>query len=220
MLNRNLASSKSNVDAFLLCAFLGAFGFHRFYVGKYFTAFIQFFTFGGFLIWYLIDAIAILREDFTDNNNLLLKWDRDREGQYAGFKIRLVAHIIDTIIITSACFLVFAIIIAPMNLYISNSFIFLLIELEEFIRIAMSVFYYVILTASIKQATIGKNIVGIIVVNKNKKALTLGHSFARCLAYYFSYITLGLGFIMIAFTRKHRGLHDIIAKTYVIYERR
>ncbi len=102
----------------------------------------------------------------------------------------------------------------------NSYFILLLHELEEFIRVVMSILYYVILTCSPKQATIGKNIVGVMVVDSHKNPLSLTHSLGRCLSYYFSYLTLGIGFLMIGWTKKHTGLHDKIAQTYVIYGRK
>lgn len=216
MLNRDLTSPKSNVNAFLLCAIFGMLGLHRIYVRKYFTGFLQLFTLGGFLIWALVDAIIILQENFTDSDNKRLRWEQ-KKGEYAGLKVRFAAHIIDTFIISIACFLSFVVVIFPLNFYINNSFILLLSELEEFIKLIMILAYYTMLTASPKAATIGKEIMRIMVVDKNKNGLSLSHSFARCLSYFFSYITLGIGFLIIGFTKKHRGLHDMIANTYVIY---
>lgn len=217
MLNSKLTSGKSNVIAFILCALTGMFGFHRFYVGKYFSGTIQFFTLGGFMIWTIMDCITILRENFTDDEDKILKWDQNKEGEYAGLAVRFAAHLIDAFIISISNFLVFTVFITPIALALNNSYLNLLVEIQEIINILISIFYYTLLSASQKQATIGKEIVGVIVVDKNFKKLRTTHSLARCLAYFFSYISLGIGFLMIAFTKKHRGLHDIIANTYVIY---
>ena len=197
MLNQN----KSNVDAFLLCSLTGIFGFHRFYVGKYFSGTLQLLSLGGFLIWALVDWVAIIREEFSDYEGNLLSWEENRAGEYAGFRVRFAAHIIDHVIVSITSFILFQ----------SQ-------ELEELIKVILSIFYITILTASKMRATIGKKIVGVIVVDKAKNPLSLSHSFARCLAYYFSYLTLVIGFLMIAWTKKHTGLHDKIAQTYVIYK--
>ena len=219
MLNRNLASDKSNVDSFLLCSFLGIFGIHRLYVGKYFTATLQFLSMGGFLIWTLIDWVAIIREEFSDRDGKLLTWERNKKGEYAGLKVRFAAHVIDTTLIAVGSYLSFAVIIDVLSIQFESNLIFLLQELEELIEIIISVLYITIFTASKRQGTIGKSIVGIIVVDTQMKGLSFSHSLGRCLAYYFSYLTLGIGFIMIAWTKRHIALHDKIAQTYVIYGR-
>ncbi|MGA7985503.1 MAG: RDD family protein [Burkholderiales bacterium] len=42
--------------------------------------------------------------------------------------------------------------------------------------------------------------------------------FIRFLGYFVSIVPLGLGFLWIAFDRKKRGWHDLIAGTVVVYE--
>ena len=59
-------SPKARFIGFLLCWFLGAFGAHRFYVGKIGTALLMIFTLGGLGIWVLIDLIFILVGSFRD----------------------------------------------------------------------------------------------------------------------------------------------------------
>ena len=48
-----------NWKVFFLCYFLGIFGVHRFYQGKYTTGFLMFFTLGGALLWWIIDLCRI-----------------------------------------------------------------------------------------------------------------------------------------------------------------
>lgn len=59
-------SSKSKVVLALVCFFLGAFGIHRFMVGKIGTGILMLVTLGGLGIWSLIDFIVILTGNFTD----------------------------------------------------------------------------------------------------------------------------------------------------------
>lgn len=65
-------SPKSKVTALLLCFFLGAFGAHRFYVGKIGTGIIQFLTLGGLGIWAIIDFIYLICNKFTDKDGALV----------------------------------------------------------------------------------------------------------------------------------------------------
>ncbi len=68
-----MISEKKESTAFVLCLFLGLFGAHRFYVGKTGTAVIQFLTFGGCVVWTLVDLIMIAIGEFTDNEGVLLR---------------------------------------------------------------------------------------------------------------------------------------------------
>ena len=59
---------KDWLTTLLLCIFLGAFGGHRFYVGKTGSAVGQLLTLGGCGIWALIDLIQIITGNFRDAN--------------------------------------------------------------------------------------------------------------------------------------------------------
>src|SRR5688572_28090831 len=73
-------SDKIILPAFLLAFFFGVFGAHRFYVGKFGTAFAQLFTLGACGIWATIDWILLLCKVFTDSEGKrLTEWiDPDR----------------------------------------------------------------------------------------------------------------------------------------------
>ena len=62
---------KSKLTAILLCFFLGSLGIHRFYIGYTLIAVIQLLTFGGFLIWVIVDLIRLTigsLKDYEDND--------------------------------------------------------------------------------------------------------------------------------------------------------
>ena len=60
------SSEHRALTAGLLCFFIGVFGAHRFYVGKYGTGLLQLLTLGGLGIWWLADLIMILTGQFRD----------------------------------------------------------------------------------------------------------------------------------------------------------
>lgn len=63
---------KNRLLAFILCLFFGAFGVHRFYVGKIGTGLIWLFTFGVFGFGYVIDLLIILLGGFRDKTGMPL----------------------------------------------------------------------------------------------------------------------------------------------------
>ena len=68
-------------------------------------------------------------------------------------------------------------------------------------------------------ATCGKLAFGARIVNEDGSKLTYGKAFWRYSAEIISFCTLGIGYLMIGFHPQKRGLHDLMAKTRVIYTR-
>ena len=58
---------KLKLTAILLCFFLGSLGIHRFYLGYTIISVIQLLTFGGFLIWAIIDFIRLITGSLKDS---------------------------------------------------------------------------------------------------------------------------------------------------------
>jgi TM2 domain-containing membrane protein YozV len=68
-----MVSEKGFIPTILLCFFLGAFGIHRFYVGKVGTGVLQLVTFGGLGVWTLIDFVMIVIGKFSDAEGQTIK---------------------------------------------------------------------------------------------------------------------------------------------------
>lgn len=122
---------------------------------------------------------------------------------YAGFWIRLVALVIDCIIIL------------PLNTYILSY----LAEGSVARLLVSNLIWWIYsagLTSSNFQATLGKKILGLKVVGLDGEKITFGRASGRWLASILSGFILGIGYLMVAFTAKKQGLHDMIAGTYVI----
>jgi TM2 domain-containing membrane protein YozV len=73
MTTDQVRSEKTFVATLLLCVLLGAFGIHRFYVGKTGTGILMLLTLGGLGIWSFIDLIVIATGSFKDSQGLPIK---------------------------------------------------------------------------------------------------------------------------------------------------
>src|SRR5258705_1912700 len=65
--------------------------------------------------------------------------------------------------------------------------------------------------------TVGKWAAGLRILQQNGAEIGIGRAFLRhFVGYPVSFFTLGLGFLIAAFTSRGRGLHDLIAGTVVV----
>ena len=66
------------------------------------------------------------------------------------------------------------------------------------------------------QATLGKLAIGAKITDAEGKKISFGRATGRHFAKYLSTFLLCVGYIMVAFDDRKRGLHDMIAGTYVL----
>ncbi|MBK6912045.1 MAG: RDD family protein [bacterium] len=124
--------------------------------------------------------------------------------QYAGFWRRVLAAIIDTIIIQIAA--------APFTWHAE----FDLFSMTFGLELVIQWLYCALFESSFRQATIGKIVMNIVVTDLNYRRISFARATGRHFAKYISAIILGIGYIMVAFTEKKQGLHDILADTLVV----
>ena len=137
-----------------------------------------------------------------------------KQVEYAGFWRRLAAHIIDNIILEVALFIM----LAPFGISLMNPALGEIIMMVP-ASLAIGWLYYALLESSKYQATLGKMVLGIKVTNMQGQKISFARATGRHFAKMISGIILGIGFLMIAFTKKKQGLHDIIADCLVIKEK-
>lgn len=143
--------------------------------------------------------------------------------QYSGFWQRVAAQLIDGIIIdifvSIGTFLVDQVFIFNMSIgYLFNSIdpIFLVFKTWYMLGYwCILLSYEVLFIGSVLEATPGKLMIGIKVVDKHGDRISYLRSLGRFFSKFFSAI-LAIGFIMIAFTERKQGLHDKIMGTLVI----
>jgi len=81
---------------------------------------------------------------------------------------------------------------------------------------SLSWLYYAFLESSNLKATLGKMVLGIVVVDVNKNKISFLRASARYWSKIISSSILLIGFIMAGFTKDKQALHDIISGTYVV----
>ena len=140
--------------------------------------------------------------------------DRDDEPQDAGVGARLLAVLIDLLILA---------VIDAVVVYFTMQLCYLTIEdlgilpkgpLVAFLFVQNGG-YLVAFTAG--GQTLGKMVAGIRVVQSDSEgSLDLGRAFLRTLMWVVLAVPAGLGFLTALFSRDHRGLHDRFAGTRVV----
>jgi uncharacterized RDD family membrane protein YckC len=76
--------------------------------------------------------------------------------------------------------------------------------------------YFTVLESSSKQATFGKRALGIVVTDLQGRRIGFGTANKRYWGKLVSFITVGFGYIMAAFTDRKQALHDLMAGTLVV----
>lgn len=146
-------------------------------------------------------------------------------ARYGGFWIRVVAAIVDFFIIHFAVHIVAAafglggLAMHP-GLYgwghpPSWPFLFMGGGVVGVATICSSWLYEALMESSSYQATLGKMIFGMKVTDLYGNRISFARATGRHFAKILSGMILGIGFIMVGFTERKQGLHDMIAGTLV-----
>lgn len=138
------------------------------------------------------------------------------EVKYAGFWIRFVAAMVDGIILSIATNLFTVLIVLALGISnIDNPAVMIFTGIISFIAPFV---YHILMVYKNEGSTLGKMMVGIKVISSSPEQLSLGNIILReTIGKIISSVILLAGYIMIAFTEKKQGLHDMIAKTVVVY---
>ncbi|MGN0164411.1 MAG: RDD family protein [Candidatus Ornithomonoglobus sp.] len=130
---------------------------------------------------------------------------------YADIGGRFLAMIIDGIILSAASVLLSLILsgIAGFGGYMFTVWLYPLI----------SIGYYVGFEGGAWHATIGKHVMGIMIVDQYGYGITYSKSVLRLLGKFVTSLTFGIGYLIAFFNDNKQALHDIIAGTYVMCDR-
>lgn len=134
---------------------------------------------------------------------------------YAGFWVRLLATLIDTVVIV--CITLPLLIAFYGWAYLDMAQTGLVAGKVDFLLTWVAPAVFAIAFWLYKQATPGKMAVSLAVVDASTgKSLTVGQSVGRYLGYFLAAMPLGLGFLWVAFDPRKQGWHDKLAGTVVV----
>ena len=145
------------------------------------------------------------------------------QGSPGGFWLRLVAYLIDSIIVLVAFLVLWSVVLGQsvsdyFDIWTSPA-VSAEYELQDFggdvLNALVGIFYDAILI-TLWATTVGKRTFGLYVLRSDGSRIGFGRALARNLAAVLSLLILGIGFLMIAFRQDKRGLHDLICDTVVI----
>ena len=142
--------------------------------------------------------------------------------KYGGFWVRVLAYMIDSFVMglpLSIVYGVMSVIVTTVGTQNEELLVplFLVSYITYmFLAVIVSLLYFGLMESSKNQATLGKMARGLKVVDYKGQRISFKRAVARDLSKYVSIMTMYVGYFMIGFTDKKQGLHDMIAKTYVV----
>ena len=144
---------------------------------------------------------------------------------YGGFWIRVLAYIVDRFVVG----IIFTPILIYFGLRLASKLhgippndpdqlgpIFHFVGNVGPIALIVQWLYEALLTSSTWQATVGKHILDLKVTDEQGNRISFERATGRYFAKIISNLTLGIGYLMVAFTERKQGLHDMIAGTLVV----
>lgn len=142
-----------------------------------------------------------------------------RTGRFAGPLTRLLAVIVDAVVITFGFTLLVAGSVFVIRLFSPEFEIPEQSGLIYSIALAIWGFFYLWLSYAVFGKTIGKSILGVRVVSADGQVvLRPRQPFLRVLTYPLSFAIFGIGLLGVVFNPRRQAWHDRFAKTAVVYD--
>jgi len=139
----------------------------------------------------------------------------------ASFKNRAGAFIVDFIIAAVVCVPVLMLSAnLASRLGLVKGDITLVFDFEHWYSLIFLVAYFALSTYWGNGSTIGKRLFGIRIVSLVHERMSFWHSLERALGYGASFLEFGFGFVQYFIDANRRTVHDRIAETIVVQERR
>ncbi len=139
--------------------------------------------------------------------------------EYAGFGIRFLAWLIDSLVLLFLSFiigLIFGFVVAFIFTLFGLNNDLLINSIGNLLGFVVGLLYFTLFWSSKFQGTPGKILLGLKVVDANGNRINYSTAVIRYLSTILSSLLLGIGYLMIIFDDKKQALHDKLASTYVV----
>ena len=143
------------------------------------------------------------------------------EPSYAGFWIRVLAYLIDSLLLSIVfCPLGFGLgLLGVAGEIDENSPAWMGVNLLlNVVSLLVGWLYFAFTESSSWQATVGKRLLKLKVTDMHGQRISFGKATGRYFGQILSGMICGIGYIMVAFTEKKQGLHDMLAGTLVVWD--
>ena len=136
-----------------------------------------------------------------------LKRKQRTRMNYSGIWKRIIAGLVDILLINIVAIIIYLILVATINL-------------SDPVRLVASLIipwmYWSVMESSPKQATLGKMVLGLIVTDLEGNRISFGRATGRYFGRFISISILFVGYILIGFTDRKQALHDMMAGCLVV----
>lgn len=152
------------------------------------------------------------RMDNTEYKNLFKNNIVPIKNYYAGIGSRFVAFLIDGVIIS----FVFGFISFVTGIELNSGLLKVIYNPAGILSFLLAMSYFVYFETTDKQATLGKQAMGLKVVKQNGAKMTMQDAVIRYIGKILSAFILMIGFIMAIIDDQKQSLHDRLATTFVV----
>lgn len=139
----------------------------------------------------------------------------NEDTEFGGFWIRVGAYFIDLVVLIIPVLLI-SFLFRAVTPATDELELAIVDMMDSFLSIIVWWVYFAVMNSSEWQATLGKRAVGLKVVDENGHRISFGRATGRYFAEIISGIILLIGYMMVGWTKRKQGLHDMIASTYVV----
>ena len=134
------------------------------------------------------------------------------EMRYAGFWLRVVAYLIDLVVLAIPTWLLARLggPAEPISIGEKTG------TVTGIYALLFTWFYYALLESSVWQATVGKKALGLLVTDYEGRRISFWRATGRFFGNFLCALTLGIGYLMVGWTKRKQGLHDKLAQCLIV----